>query len=446
MKNFSIFLLICILCLSTTAQAFMEDITHQDQVFFRYPEEKHKKIDIRTIKSPLEYSDNEVSKIKESMKYFNLGLTPELSNIVTEVGFNKFSLGTGLVNVTFQVRNGVRYALKDVLTGYPEYQRRKAAEEVLNSNINSHLITNRFLTGSSLNTDNYSLAPKFFDNLLDFIFGSNLDLEPSPNLLITTHTISKKLLISKLHDLFSRISYILLVLLTSLAVLKKLTESSFGLNISCLEPLGHALIAVTAIILSPLILDWLLRLAIVIQIMSNKIIEDFFVQSIRYKTLAETWQEFANSIGYMPAQLISYLDVLAQCFVYFFIAGLILHVIIGIIISPIWSLGIMSNNLRSSAYNSFVNWAKTVLVIALIPILFTIVKFISQEFDAYGYHFLEIVISIASYIYLPAISNIILAKSSGIIQPAFSGYQIIADSINNSYNGIKSSLELQRHI
>jgi hypothetical protein len=380
------------------------------------------------------------------MQYFNIGLTPELSNIVTEVGFNKFSLGTGLINVTYQVRNGVRYALKDVLAGYPEYQRRKMTEEVLNSNINSHIITNEFLTGSSFNSDSYSISPRIFDNLLNFIFGSDLNSGNNPNLLITTHNISQKHLITKLHSLFARIAYILLVLLTSLAILKRLTESSFGFNYSFLEPLGQALIAVIAIIMSSFFLDWILRLAIVIQMMSNKIIEDFFIQSNRYRTLAETWQDFANNIGYMPAQLLSYIDVLAQCFVYFFIAGLILHVIIGIIISPIWGLGIISNNLRSSAYNSLINWSKTVLVIALIPILYTIVKFISQEFDAYGYHFLEIVISIASYIYLPAISNIILAKSSGIIQPAFSGYQIIADSINNSYNGIKSSLEVQHRI
>ena len=118
-----------------------------------------------------------------------------------------------------------------------------------------------------------------------------------------------------------------------------------------------------------------------------------------------------------------------------------LHIIIGIIISPIWSLTFVSESLRTNSYNSFTNWAKTVMVTALIPVIYLVIKLISQEFSAYGYDFLEIVISIAQYLYLPAIANIILAKNSGIVQPAFNGYQIIADSINNSYNGIKSSLE-----
>lgn len=433
-----ILLILLILFSTLAAKAYVEEIFFEDKNTNQYPEEIRKKIDIHTVRSPLEYKKTELDRIKESLEHFKSGLPAGAEEVFTKVGFNKFSLGTGLVNVTYQVRKGVKYALKDTLAGFPEYQRRKAVEEIVNSNLASHKLTNKFLTGSSS-------EKTFFGNIIDSIdFSDDFDFtrdKQAPNLLKTAHKISKSELIQRLHGLFERIAYILLALLTSLAIFRRMTENAYSFSHICAEPLMNGVLSAILIALSSFLLNWTLKLTIQIQRLANLVIDEFFIKESSRSSLAESWQSFANQIGYMPSQVLAYIDTLAQCFVYFFIAGLILHIIIGVIISPIWSLAFISNSMRSSAYNSFINWSKTVLVLALIPVIYIIAKFISQEFNAYGYDFLEIVISIASYIYLPAISNIILAKSSGIFQPAFNGYQIIADSINNSYNGIKNSIE-----
>lgn len=425
---------------------------YDDKHIGKYPEDKifhdgeaRRRVDIYTVKSPLEYTTEEAELITRTKEFFKGGYPEEAEEVVTAVGFNKFTLGTGVLNVTYQVRKGVKYALKDTLQGYPEYQRRRAVEETINSNLAARKKTREFLTGSSDKEEG------FFNDLLslldlpfgihDFVFRRNNKILGA-NILMTAYAISTKKLIKKLHGLFERLSYILLVLLTSLTIFRRLTEGDFAY--ACGEPMLNALYSAFLIGFSSFLLKWVLKIMIVIQGLSNDMIMEFFKHEDRRKALAMTWENFANDVGYMPAQILSYIDILAQIFVYFFVAGLILHIIIGIIISPIWALAFVSNSLRSSSYNSFINWTKTVTVTALIPVVYIVIKCISQEFNIYGYDFLEIVISIARYLYLPAIANIILAKSSGIIQPAFSGYQIVADSINNSYNGIKSSIETYR--
>jgi len=455
-----LFSLIILFTLSLPGLAFdAEDVysvylgDRQDRHVERYPEDRDRsfgedrnRVDVYTVQSPLEYTSEEANLINKTKNFFKAGLPEGAEQIVSEVGFKKFSLGTGAINVTYQVRKGVRYALKDTLQGYPEYQRRRAVEETINSNLASRKLTNQFLTGVS---DKKGLVGDLISDLdLPFgldkvLFNKNKTLKGA-NILITAYKISRSELVKKLHAFFERIAYVLLVLLTSLAIFRRLTESSFSLSYSCGEPMINALYSSFLIGFSSFLLKWVMKFMIVIQGISNDMILEYFVRREREQPLAESWQDFANQVGYMPAQVLSYLDMLAQCFVYFFIAGLILHIIIGVIISPIWSLSFVSNSLRSSSYNSFINWTKTVMVTGLIPLIYILVKFISQEFDAYGYDSLQIVISIASYLYLPAIANIILAKSSGIVQPAFNGYQIVADSINNSYNGIKSSIETYR--
>ena len=444
------------------ASAYLEKIKSviltEDPNSFKYPEDRtnlfgepRKRIDIETTHSPLQYTKEEANLIESSKQFFKKGvpsvLEQDLGEIVSTVGFNKFTLGTGAIDVTYQVRKGVKYALKDTFKGYPEYQRRRAVEEIINSNLSSRELTRKFLTGESKNK---GLFASIFSEI-DLPFGLDESLLKEDrtlkgaNILITTYRIGKKRLIKKLHGLFERVAFILLVLLTSLTIFRRLTESSFSLSYSCVEPFINAIYSALLIGFSSFLLKWVLKLMIVIQGLSNEMIIKYFAKEYGGKHIAENWHNLADKIGYMPTQVLSYLDILAQCFIYFFIAGLMLHIIIGIIISPIWSLFFVSDSLRTNSYNSFINWIKTVMVTALIPLIYTVIKLISREFNAYGYDFLEIVISIAQYLYLPAIANVILAKNSGIVQPAFNGYQIVADSINNSYNGIRSSLETHRN-
>jgi hypothetical protein len=80
---------------------------------------------------------------------------------------------TGFIDVTYQVEKGTTYALKNVLRGYGEYNRRKFAEEILNSNLKIYNQINNFI---SLNTVRYiadessSLDGHFqLDKVLDVI-------------------------------------------------------------------------------------------------------------------------------------------------------------------------------------------------------------------------------------------------------------------------------------
>ena len=196
-------ILILLILLSSISPSYADfkDIFPEDQYVYQYPEDKNKKIEVNTVRSPLEYTDNEIDQIKKSIENFKSALPAGAEELFTEVGFNKFSLGTGLINVTYQVRNGVKYALKDTLSGFPEYERRKATEEILNSNIRSHRITNKFLTGSSINNTNPNdnFASILSSNIFDWIFHADDQIEKSPNILVTAHKISKKELIKKLH-------------------------------------------------------------------------------------------------------------------------------------------------------------------------------------------------------------------------------------------------------
>ncbi len=165
-----------------------------------YPEEEHKKIDVYKEKSPLEYSSQETDYIESLVDLFDNSLVGEVHEQVTNFGFNKFSMGTGAVDVTFQVKNGVKYALKDTFAGYPEYQRRKITEEILNSNLNSHISTEKFISGKQEDFDLFNLGNLFGGFLSNFgDFSNYFNFDHSNLVLITRNLLEKRVS----QDLFS---------------------------------------------------------------------------------------------------------------------------------------------------------------------------------------------------------------------------------------------------
>lgn len=421
-----------------------------DALDFKYPEEKNKAIKIKKDISKLDSASQNRTQIQDFFDQYNLDPGGDIMEQVTKFGFNKFSMGTGLVDVTFQVKNGVEYALKDTLGGYPEYQRRKVTEEMLNANFRSHRLTNNFLIGTSNKHSNNSVIDFIVDIFNIFTNEANGDIlskSQVPSLLQTIKVINHKPIIQDIYHFFQNVAYALLGLITMLIVFQRLSRNEFHWEYSLTSPLINSLGAALVIALVGDLLDFIVKIISSINSVIISAIFDMFDSpySLDYTELAHSWQTLVNQIGYMPGLVLSVIDTLAQFFVYFFITGLILSIVIGKILSPFWGLALVSESLKSNSINSFIQWSKSLLVIVLIPVSYLVIKFIIQEFANLNLYFLEISLSIASFLYLPTLFNIILAQGQGIFQPAFSGYQTIVDNINSSYQGLKAALESNRN-
>ena len=446
MIKYILFIILAIAALSAQVANAAINIDPLINVFnFKYPEEKNKAIKIQKSISKLDSESQGRKTIENLFDQYNLDPSGDIMEQITKVGFNKFSMGTGLVDVTFQVKNGVEYALKDTLGGYPEYQRRKTTEEMLNSNFRSHKVTNNFLVGTSNEHEGDTAIDILVDIFNVFHPGTDTSVFSKgqvPSLIQTIKIINSKVVIQEIYHCFQSIAYTLLGLMTMLIVFQRLSSSEFHWEYSISRPLMNSLGAIVVIAFVGDLLDLTVR---IISSINNAILASILnmfssSNSLEYTELAYSWQTLVNQIGYMPGLLLSIIDILSQFFVYFFIAGLILSIVIGKILSPFWGLAIVSDSLRSNSVNSFLQWSKNLLVIVLIPVSYLVIKFIIQEFGNLNLYFLEVSLSIASFLYLPSLFNIILAKGNGIFQPAFSGYQSIVENINNSYQGLKNVL------
>ena len=140
-----------------------------DEIFMDYdfsekifPESRFQEIKINNIDSPLEYDPQDRKLASQLEVVVNPGYEEGFRSLLSQSGlFNTFSMGTGAVDVTFQVKNGVNYALKENFSGYLEFQRRKISEEIINANFNNHKVINNLLINSSLSED--SSTNDFFD-------------------------------------------------------------------------------------------------------------------------------------------------------------------------------------------------------------------------------------------------------------------------------------------
>jgi len=416
-----------------------EGINHLGQ----YPEEANKEINIYTGQSPLEYKTNEIDQIQKAWDLISQPIPTELDEIFKKAVFNKFNFGTGLVDVTFQVKDGVKYALKDSLAGYAEYQRRKTTEEMLNANIHSHLITSSFLTSIS-SSQEYHGWGSWLDGLWN-IFGVDNPIDTGnkfgPSLLQIAQTIAQQPAILQVQKLFQALAISLLLAFYILVVLKRLGTDANNWFYVISQPLLTLVMVIILINFSAAILDFCFNFARILQEALNLLVNEFIDVDYKHESLKHSWQLLANTIGYMPAQVLAWLDVISQFLVYFFVTGLILFLVAGKIFCPLWTLALMSNTLKSSFYISFLNWLKILLLLTIIPVFCFLMQLISQEFSAFANGFLEIAVSISSFLYLPAIANIILAKSQGTLQPCFSGYQIIVDSVQTACQEIKENFE-----
>ncbi len=395
-----------------------------------FPEERNQVIHVDNLHSILEPSQ------MDGLKDFSDSVFDTVNTLLA----NKFELGNGFIDVTNQVHSGVKSALKETFTGYAEYQRRKATEEILNSNFYSHQIANQFLLGSSVvNTPDTAVGSvlnnifSFFSNL--FNLGPGFNNINSPNILSLINHINSQSRINDLYQLFQNLSRELLLTLGIFIIFLRLIHNDF--NYSITEPLFAILLSFVGIGLIGPTLDALLILVLRLSAAINTI----FANEWSSLQLENSWQGLANQIGYMPTIVLSIIDILSQFFTYFFIVGLILYIVIGKIISPFWALCFIDQQLRSNAINSIINWFKILLVLTLIPIVYLVINYIAVEFSNLGLYFLEIVLSIAAFLFLPFLSAVLLSRTGGVAHQALGGYQIMIDSLNAAYWGLRDSFD-----
>lgn len=336
-----------------------------------YPEERNKQIKIANLKSPLKYTEKEKNKAK------NL-----IDTIFLDTGLvNKFNLGTGLLDVTLQVKNGVKYAIKDSFEGFSEFQRRKTSEEIINANLLSHKKTE------------------------SIIFSENRE-----NLIWFAKKISNKFPIKQLVKVSKWAAFAILYTVVSFIVIKAVISKSLSIEGLVQGPILQASLAWLLVNFSSQIINAIFDLALSLEnnigkIFSNIIDLNFF----QANKLETSWQELINNFGYLPSISLSFIDIFSQFIFMIFIAALVIHLVLGKIFSPIWAACLASDTLSKKALSSFLFWLKSFTILALIPVSRMILNSLTYEFGAMGsdFAFLEISISIAGLLCLPLISYFI---------------------------------------
>lgn len=128
--------------------------------FNAYPEVYDKRISFYTGKSPLAAIETPEDYILRSTELSK----QSIERALTLAGANKIlGMADGIINVKYQVQDGVNNALKDTFMGFFEYQRRKASEEILNGNIKSHLTCMHFFTQQEASGNLMALLIKILD-------------------------------------------------------------------------------------------------------------------------------------------------------------------------------------------------------------------------------------------------------------------------------------------
>lgn len=413
----------------------------------KYPEERNKEIKVYKGESPLDPKYQKSSAIAPIQKELD-ELDESLSELITGIGFNKFSLGTGAVDVTFQVRDGVRYALEDTFTGYAEFQRRKVLEEILNANASATKMTNEFLLISSgLKKPSTGLSDfqdyiDIFDNFFAFADFSSFSGSPSGgiDLLETTKIIIDKEIIRSINNILSSMAAALCIVLFGATMLMR--SGNLQGSSSLIEPLLQSIKSILMIFCSYYILHSCFDAGYYI----SKTLSDHSAELsslLNAETLNRSWERLANEVGYFPTLILSTANIAAEIFCYIYIAGLLLQIILGFLIAPLWALALSNDRLEGAGIASFLCWLKALLTLNFIPLIYLCFALINQELSNYELDILNISFSIASLLLLPMVSKLLMGESNGFAKSAFWGYELMLNNIDSAYRGLRQILEEQ---
>jgi hypothetical protein len=425
-------------------------------LFEIYPEEINKKIKVTKSESPLNQRNNQREKapIEKDIKE----LDEKFQEAITAVGYNKFSLGTGIVDVTFQVRNGVRYALEDTFSGYAEFQRRKVLEEVLNANAKANATTIEFLLLSTgLKKESFGLFQ--FEEYVDvfedyFAFPDSSIFSSSPiwddsrghDLLQVSKNIINKPLIKDLNKAIAGIVATVLVLLFGTKVIMRTGSINASFSHVVAEPLIKTIRSLALILGSYFLMTSCFDSVYFINNGLHSYIADAGIDLanlVNITNLNNSWQDLANNVGYFPTLALSVVSIFAQIFTYIYITGLLLQVIFGFIVSPLWAFASGIESIEAAGISSLLTWLKALLTLNFIPVIYLCFALINSELNDLNIATLNIAFSIAALLLLPIVSKLLIGEGGSVMRSAFYGYELLLSNIESSYSQIRKLLEEQ---
>jgi hypothetical protein len=417
-----------------------------NEIFFDYgfseeifPESRYQEIKINNIDSPLEYKNNEQKKASELEAIINPGAYEDMRSILSQSGlFNTFTMGTGAVDVTFQVKNGVNYALKENFSGYMEFQRRKISEEILNANFNNHKVINELLINSSLNAESSN------QSIFDYIWNKYQNRES-----IDFFSLVTKLMQLDENNKIFKIVQIFCLGLLSLIIISQIVLAFFEHGLILAELVSTSVLRLIKIWILILIIPFLLEILVIItNLLQSCFI--FIVNEIGYNSqeylekLKENWTKLANNTGYIPALILSIADILGQIYSLIFIGGIVLRLTLGKIFSPLWALCLCVDGLKSRAQSSLIEWLKALLFLASLPVFFLIFNQIFMELEIIDIPFMYISLDLAKFYLLPRLSELILGANNSSNINVFHGYKQISTEINDYIHEIKNIIYNQQ--
>lgn len=409
-----------------------------------YPEEINKSVHVYKGVSPMAKTAKQEQFIQDWFSSNRRSVT----SLISEVGFNNFSLGTGRVDVTMQVRRGVKYAIRDVMDGYPEYQRRKKIEEILNANFISNKLNSRFLLGiSGVGSIKDNWIPDILYDLSSPLERSLTvsnkldDFEFAPGIIGTLKTLLNHEFIIDLENVFANFAKVVLIILIFFSLIKYIADGEGSIT----KPVIKGVFVWSLISLSDKFIDYSFKivksLSFEILKLSKNYMELYMYDDI-FLEIDKSWEFIANQVGYFPAMILSIINILIQFFLYFYLAGLFLSLTLGKIFAPLWSLALFSSKTKINAMNSFINWLKSLITVALIPFVYASIYIIINNFKVLDYAYINIVMSMVGVSFLPFISSIVLANGGGFLNSAFQGYGLMIDTVNSAVSTLRHAIEL----
>ena len=383
-----IFLLLFLL-ISPPSHAFRigDIIRIADGQVNKYPEIDNRRIYFHTGSSPLaplETPDDFILRSTELSKQtiertFTLGAANKI-----------IGLADGIINVKYQVQDGVNNALRDTFTGFFEYQRRKTSEEILNSNLQAHIdcinFLNEDLTNSSTDT----------------------------NLMIILEKIIKTPLAESTFSFLQKIILVLLILsnmfkILDIAFFKSNSKSTQKDNHEFKSLFSSLFLSIALLLMLDNIWEFIFNGFSLINNGFNSLLNNevlgFSIFHNHETLLIESWTAILNNYGYFPGLILAFIDSVSQFIFIISLLGSIILVIFAKVFSPIFLL----NN--KNLFSIFTYSLKILLGVSILPFGFNFLYKILSEFSFNNLsYFIYICFSILSLLLLSVIQIFFIFK------------------------------------
>jgi hypothetical protein len=421
--------LILILGLSTSASvSFVNNILNRQSDEYLEEKDKFKSIDIVTKESPLSKLKEPNTKIAfwDDLENKHAGIVKDYAETFA---YNKITgFSNGIIDVTYQVRKGVKQAIQETFGGYAEYQRRKQVEEIANTTFQNR----KKLGDLFLNNNNEELNFKNpFRNFFS-IWDAFQEKTYSYQLI---RKISNNRTIKDIRQMVKMISLAILSLLIVLKIFSAL-RNDFSLQESFTKPVMVLILSIFTIVTGDMFLSININLL-------NKLARAFMLimnnfQAQQLLSPSETWTSFAGSFGYFPTLILSIFDMVSQVFIGFFYITLISYIVFGLIFYPVWVITSIFNPVKFIALGAYLNWLKANLALVFSPILIIIFRIISKELS-HDYMFMSILAKTLSFYSTPLLMGFIFFK----INPTFSSDYEKIDYSSQLKEEIKDLLKIK---